>query len=212
MSKVINFYGRSMPYFEFSNFYRAPIDVDGSIWKTSEHYFQAMKFDGHPEHVRAVKEANTPMVAARTGRDTNRPRRSEWDEVRDDVMYKALYAKFTQHDNLKELLLNTGDATIVEHTVNDSYWGDGGDGSGKNMLGVLLMKLREALRKEDAENNYFQKALDRASEVFGDMSRAEEWMEKQSKTLGDNPSSLCKNERGYIRVLQHLHMIELSLE
>ena len=43
-------------------------------------------------------------------------------------------------------LLGAGDARIVEHTANDAYWGDGGDGSGKNMLGQILMRVREELR------------------------------------------------------------------
>jgi ribA/ribD-fused uncharacterized protein len=63
-------------------------------------------------------------------------------------MREALWAKFTQHPELRSLLLSTGDETIVEHTENDNYWGDGGDGSGRNRLGVLLMELREKLRTE----------------------------------------------------------------
>jgi ribA/ribD-fused uncharacterized protein len=61
-------------------------------------------------------------------------------------MYDAVYAKFSQHKELKKLLLDTGDSTIVEHTKNDAYWGDGGDGSGRNQLGKTLMKVREDLR------------------------------------------------------------------
>ena len=64
------------------------------------------------------------------------------------VMLDALRAKFTQHDDLKAVLLGTGDAVLIEHTANDSYWADGGDGSGKNRLGLLLMRLREELREE----------------------------------------------------------------
>ena len=66
-------------------------------------------------------------------------------------MLDALRAKFTQHEELKATLLGTGDAILVEHTANDSYWGDGGDGSGKNRLGQLLMKLREELRTAEAK-------------------------------------------------------------
>ncbi len=58
-------------------------------------------------------------------------------------MRRALQAKFTQHPELQQERLQTGDATLIEHTKNDSYWGDGGDGSGRNMLGKLLMKVRE---------------------------------------------------------------------
>jgi predicted NAD-dependent protein-ADP-ribosyltransferase YbiA (DUF1768 family) len=42
--------------------------------------------------------------------------------------------------------METGDATLIEHTANDSYWADGGDGSGKNMLGIILMEVRNKLR------------------------------------------------------------------
>jgi N-glycosidase YbiA len=49
-------------------------------------------------------------------------------------MLEALRAKFTLHEELNAILLGTGDAVLVEHTANDSYWGDGGDGSGKNRL------------------------------------------------------------------------------
>jgi ribA/ribD-fused uncharacterized protein len=61
-------------------------------------------------------------------------------------MLEALRAKFTQHDDLLATLLATGTAMLVEHTANDDYWGDGGDGSGKNRLGYLLMHVREELR------------------------------------------------------------------
>ena len=61
-------------------------------------------------------------------------------------MYDAVYAKFTQHEELKELLLSTGDTKLIEHTENDAYWGDGGDGKGKNKLGLILMKVRSALQ------------------------------------------------------------------
>ena len=54
-------------------------------------------------------------------------------------------AKVTQHEEMKNLLLSTGTPRLVEHTTNDSYWGDGGDGSGRNMLGVILMELRAEL-------------------------------------------------------------------
>ena len=46
----------------------------------------------------------------------------------------------------REILLPTGDAKIVEHTENDAYWGDGGDGSGENKLGLILMRVRVELR------------------------------------------------------------------
>jgi N-glycosidase YbiA len=86
------------------------------------------------------------MVAARMGRSRKRPLRQDWESVKDSIMHEAVRAKFTQHADLREVLLGTGDARIVEHTQNDRYWGDGGDGSGQNRLGEILM--REELRSE----------------------------------------------------------------
>ena len=63
-------------------------------------------------------------------------------------MRAAVDAKFRQHAALRELLLATGDAKLVEHTDRDAYWGDGGDGTGRNMLGRILMAIRETLRAE----------------------------------------------------------------
>lgn len=85
------------------------------------------------------------MKAAELGRSRRMKIVRNWDKQKDNVMYTALLAKFTQHADLQELLLHTGDARLVEHTENDSYWGDGGDGSGQNRLGKLLMTVRKNL-------------------------------------------------------------------
>jgi N-glycosidase YbiA len=142
---TINFYSARDEYGCFSNFSRHPIFLDGKRWRTSEHYFQAQKFAGTGRE-EEIRRAKTPMEAANLGRSRRHPMRRDWESVKDAVMYAALRAKFTQHDDLKAMLLGTGDATLVEHTSNDSYWGDGGDGSGRNCLGQLLMRLREELR------------------------------------------------------------------
>ena len=67
------------------------------------------------------------------------------------VMREALDAKFRQHPGLATLLIATGEAALVEHTENDDYWADGGDGSGKNMLGRLLVDVRAALLASAAD-------------------------------------------------------------
>jgi ribA/ribD-fused uncharacterized protein len=66
--------------------------------------------------------------------------------VKVDVMRKAVAAKFEQHPEIAALLLGTGESRVVEHTKNDTFWGDGGDGSGRNMLGRILMEVRARLR------------------------------------------------------------------
>ena len=72
--------------------------------------------------------------------------RPDWEEVKDEVMLQALRMKFSQNPEIAEELLATGDAILIEHTQNDAYWADGGDGSGKNKLGLLLMQVREELK------------------------------------------------------------------
>lgn len=141
----IKFYKIAEPYGCFSNFSRYPITIDGKTWASTEHYFQAQKFAGTPYEER-VRSQNLPREAAEMGRDRSLPLREDWEQVKDDVMRTAVMAKFSQYPELKWTLLSTGDVQIIEHSKNDSYWADGGDGSGKNMLGIILMETREKLR------------------------------------------------------------------
>ena len=64
---------------------------------------------------------------------------------------RPMQAKFTQHPELGELLVSTGNAKLVEHTTNDNYWGDGGDGSGSNMLGRFLMQVRDRITASNGD-------------------------------------------------------------
>ena len=143
--KIINFYSTKAEYGCFSNFSRHPIELKGETWETTEHYFQAQKFAG-THHESMVRKAKGPKAAAEMGRQRERPLREDWEKVKDRIMFDAVMAKFKQHKDLKEILLGTGDAILVEHTENDSYWGDGGNGTGKNMLGKTLMEVRTQLR------------------------------------------------------------------
>lgn len=143
----IEFYSVNAPYGEFSNFAPFPIRLDGKAWPTSEHYFQALKFTD-PRVREQVRRAKTAEIAARLGRDRSRKLRRDWDSAKLDLMRRALWAKFTQHPALGELLLSTGQAPIVERTDRDDFWGDGGDGRGQNWLGRLLMETRDRLRRE----------------------------------------------------------------
>lgn len=149
---AIRFYRTEDPYGEFSNFSRHRIYLKGKYWPTTEHYFQAQKFEG-TAHEEAVRMQKSPGMAAQMGRDRKLPLRKDWESVKDNVMRDAIYAKFTQHDDLKELLLSTEEATLIEHTTKDRYWGDGGDGSGKNRLGQILMEIRHRIQLERNEES-----------------------------------------------------------
>jgi len=143
---TINFYRTSGPFGEFSNFFRAPIELFGKVWPTSEHLFQAAKFfHTDPEWAEAIRLAPSPGECAVMGRDRSHKMIDPawWDSVgRLEMMRHALLLKFTSHPRLMSLLKSTGDRLLVEHTEKDSYWGDGGDGSGENMLGRMLMEFR----------------------------------------------------------------------
>jgi len=134
-----------MPYFEFSNFYTRRIVIDDVPWDSTEHYYQAHKFLDI-EVQEFIRGQLSPGDAARAGRSEGFPLRSDWGQVKELVMFEALCAKFTQHDDLKRLLLGTGDQILVEASSKDSYWGWGWDRMGKNRLGYLLMDLRKLIR------------------------------------------------------------------
>ncbi|MDK8141959.1 NADAR family protein [Streptococcus parasanguinis] len=99
-----------------------------------------------PEIQEKIRQIASPMDAALEGRNRQNPLRSDWEEVKDEVMHQALRMKFSQNPDIAKELLATGDAIIIEHTRNDDYWADGGDGSGKNKLGLLLMQVREEFK------------------------------------------------------------------
>ena len=73
--------------------------------------------------------------------------RSDWEEVKDKVMYEIVLAKFTQNPDLKEKLLATGDESLEEgNTWGDTIWGTV-DGVGENRLGKILMRVRDELNE-----------------------------------------------------------------
>ena len=143
----IYFYSqREEPYGCFSNFSPHGFELDGAYWPTSEHYFQAQKFIG-TEHAEAVRRARTPKEAAEIGRDRQRPLRPDWNEVKDEVMRRAVRRKFETHAAIRAVLLSTGADELIEATTGDYYWGCGTNGTGRNMLGQILMEVRALLRE-----------------------------------------------------------------
>ncbi|KAL5516949.1 hypothetical protein EMCRGX_G002406 [Ephydatia muelleri] len=146
-SQEIKFYDREDPYYEFTNFYPCHVVIDGKTWPSTEHYFQAQKFVGTP-YVEAIRLFPTAREAFQLSRSPQASRwcRGDWERVKEDIMLKALRCKFNDNPELKKKLLATGNKRLIEHTHNDSYWADGGDGSGKNKLGKLLERVRSELQ------------------------------------------------------------------
>jgi N-glycosidase YbiA len=144
---AILFYKVCEPYGGFSNFSPHKIDLEGLAWPTSEHYYQAQKFVGTPFQYLCpiIRAAASPEHAAAIGRNPHHKVRSDWEQVKINVMYAAVLAKFLSHSELKAQLLKTGDEPIVENSPTDCYWGCGADGMGQNQLGKILMRVRQEL-------------------------------------------------------------------
>ena len=124
--------------------------MDGKTWPTSEHYYQAHKFVGHPSIQEKIRHLPTPGAAFAASREHSGLVRSDWNAVKDHVMLVAVRAKFEQHADLRALLLSTGLRTLIEHTRKDGYWGDNGDGTGRNQMGKTLMAVRAELQSSQA--------------------------------------------------------------
>jgi ribA/ribD-fused uncharacterized protein len=146
---VISFYrANERPYGILSNLYRREIEFEGRIYPTSEHAYQAGKAI-KPAVREWIQAAPSPSLAAMAAHGLY-----TWDVVPDwatikfDRMRAVLRAKFTQHPDLAEVLISTGAKRLVEAgTVNNAVnrlWGEV-NGKGENMLGVMLMEVRDQL-------------------------------------------------------------------
>lgn len=146
----IYFYKVNEKYGYFSNFAPYGFELHNKWWMTSEHYFQAKKFEGTPFEEK-VRLADTPMKAAELGRNRTFPLREDWETVKDDIMREAVQEKFSQNKYIKDLLIDTGIEELIEKTTSDYYWGCGTNGTGKNMLGIILMETRSKLINSNEE-------------------------------------------------------------
>ena len=147
MDKVY-FQSKGAEEFKFlSNYFRATFTeaITGITWPTVEHYYQAHKTEDPSDFV-FIAASSTPKIARERGQKCKM--RNGWDEMKESVMYEALILKFTQNDDLREMLLATDGFELVEFAPFDGYWGNGKDGNGKNRLGILLMQLRDAFKGE----------------------------------------------------------------
>jgi ribA/ribD-fused uncharacterized protein len=153
-SSDIRFYrANEKPYGAFSNLYKSPVDFEGHKYPTAEHAYQAGK--ALKLEVREwILAAPSPSLAAMAAHGLYTwdivP---NWNAIKFDRMRRVLFAKFTQHPHLRTLLVQTNDKRLVEAgSVNNAVnrlWGEV-NGVGQNMLGQMLMELREAFIAEVA--------------------------------------------------------------
>jgi ribA/ribD-fused uncharacterized protein len=131
----------------FSNYYLINFELDGYIWKSSEHYFQAQKFI-NTEYFEMIRQTNTAKEAAKIGRNRDLPIIKNWDNIRISIMKKALLAKFQQNIFIQQKLLETNDMNLIENAPRDYFWACGLDRTGENQFGKLLMIVRNTIKED----------------------------------------------------------------
>lgn len=125
-----------------SNFWFAPVMYEGIEYPTSEHAFQAAK-SLNPRERTAICRLSEPKNAKHIGRTVQL--RPDWEAIKIRVMEDIVRAKFTQNEDLKAMLLNTGEEGLIEgNWWGDTFWGEC-KGVGENHLGRILMKIRREL-------------------------------------------------------------------
>lgn len=146
---MIKFSKRNEKYGCFSNFHPCQVEYDGLVYPNSECAWQSLKT--LDKNIRSRFTTYSPQGAKKIGRRVDL--RSDWEDVKYQLMVEVLYAKFSQNSDLGKILLTTGDELLVENTTgwHDNIWGNCEcdrckDKEGLNLLGKALMEVREKLR------------------------------------------------------------------
>jgi len=156
---AIPFYGHTKPNGWMSNFYPCSIEFNGNKFSTSEQMFmwkKAMYFRD-PTTANLILLAKTPAKAKTYGRQIINYDDEAWKNYRGIAMTSTVYEKFKQNEELRQLLIDTGDHFLIEATRNDKIWGIGLDvdddrlydtsnWQGLNLLGSCLMTVRKMLK------------------------------------------------------------------
>lgn len=152
VEREIRFYRASeRPFGAFSNLFKRPIAFEGHVYPTSEHAYQAGK--ARKNEVREwLLAAPSPALLAMAAHGLYYwDVAPGWSRTKFDRMRAVLHAKFTQNEDLRDLLFSTGSARLIETATVDNevnrLWGEV-NGHGRNMLGEMLMELRERLGTE----------------------------------------------------------------
>lgn len=136
--KVINSFRDE--YFFLSNFYRCPVMYMGHEFTCAEAAFQAAKCPARAREFQALG----PSEAKKLGR--NVLLREGWEYIKNMIMRRVVYSKFSQNRFLLDKLLSTGDAVLIEgNDWGDTYWGQV-DSEGENNLGKILMETRAEMK------------------------------------------------------------------
>lgn len=128
-------------YSFLSNFYNALVEYRGVAYRNSEAAYQAQK----TLNVKTREEFTDLSGAEAKKKGQTIDLRTDWDDVKVTVMYEIVHNKFAQNPDIRDKLIATGNAEIVEgNHWNDTFWGVC-NGTGKNMLGKILMRVRKEM-------------------------------------------------------------------
>lgn len=145
-NSTIWFYKVKDPGYWLTNFWLCSVNIFGMIFRNSEAAYQSQKFtDPSIQQCFCNMKPRQAFDAVRSNELKNLVR-PDWHSIKDNIMYEVVKAKFVQNPELRRRLLATGASKLIEHTTNDNYWADGGDGSGQNMLGLILMRVRNEMQ------------------------------------------------------------------
>lgn len=148
MNDFIGFYPREFSVFD--NFSSFRVLVDGVLYCTVEHAYQAYRFlETAPELAKEITESYSAHEAQKIAYANKDKQRKDWDEIKVDVMEKLLRLKLEQNPYVKRKLLQTKNYLICEDSPKDSFWGIGPNRDGRNELGKLWMKLRDELKNQE---------------------------------------------------------------
>lgn len=142
----IGFYPRE--FFCFDNFSSFRVLVDGVLYCTLEHAYQASKFlQTAPNIAQEIINSYSAHEAQKIAFANRDKQRKDWDEIKVSVMEKLVRLKVEQNPYVKHKLLQTKDYIICEDSPKDSFWGIGPNRDGRNELGKIYMKIRDELYK-----------------------------------------------------------------
>lgn len=145
--KMITFSKTKEPYGEFGNMasgYSIKVQ-DGPVWPSSEHLYQACKFQDESIRQQILAEKNAYLMKKDIARPNQDKVRADWDQIKDSVMQWCVSLKLVQNSSVLQTLRDTGDAIILEYSTKDHYWGASkvnNEWQGQNKLGELLVYLR----------------------------------------------------------------------
>ncbi len=134
------------PAFEpLNNFSAHTVEIWRRRFPTAEHAYQWRKHsETRPDIAERILGAGSPEAAQRIAHAHKKEVPKAWHEQKVAVMEEILRAKCAQREDVREVLKRSGNRKIVESSPVDAFWGYGPNGDGKNMMGVLWMKIREA--------------------------------------------------------------------